>query len=116
LSSTGSTGGTNNEGNGVSQGGSQATNNPVSPSKQPTHCDRPGYPSCSNLGTEAGQNAAHGSSCPPGHSKAYCNAYNTATGYLAKKPGLSKQASSTGTNKTGSSTNTSRLASMDSKR
>jgi len=44
------------------------------------HCDRPGYPSCSSLGTQAAQNAAPGSSCPPGHSKAFCSAYNGAAG------------------------------------
>jgi hypothetical protein len=43
------------------------------------HCDRPGYPSCSSLGSEAGASAL-GSSCPPGHSKAFCSAYNGATG------------------------------------
>jgi hypothetical protein len=64
------------------------------------HCDRPGYPSCSSLGSAAAQNAAPGSSCPIGHSKAFCNAYNAATGSSYNQPGSSQQASSAGINNT----------------
>jgi hypothetical protein len=66
-------------GRGVVSGGS--SNNPPPPSQggSTAHCDRPGYPSCSSLGSEAGKNAA-GTSCPPGHSKAFCSAYNVAAG------------------------------------
>jgi hypothetical protein len=45
----------------------------TSPSEQPAHYDRLGYPSCSTLGTQAGQNALSGSGCPPSHSKSFCN-------------------------------------------
>ena len=37
------------------------------------HCDRPGFPSCTSLGSQAGKSAP-GTSCPPGHSQAFCNA------------------------------------------
>ena len=63
---------------------SSSGNNPGSSSSQGSnaHCDRPGYPSCSSLGSEAGKNAP-GTSCPPGHSEAFCNAYIAATGSSA---------------------------------
>jgi hypothetical protein len=57
------------------------------------HCDRPGYPSCSSLGPEAGK-ISPGTSCPPGHSKAFCNAYEAASGTSADNnnlPGSSSQ-------------------------
>jgi hypothetical protein len=38
------------------------------------HCDQPGWPSCYSVGYNAGRNAP-GTSCPPGHSQAYCNGY-----------------------------------------
>ena len=43
------------------------------------HCDRPGYPSCSGLGSAAGKGPP-GTSCPPGHSKAFCSSYAAAAG------------------------------------
>ncbi len=43
-----------------------------------THCDKKGYPSCYNLGYSDGQNAL-GTSCPSGHSEAYCNGYEAAS-------------------------------------
>src|SRR5207245_1030732 len=43
-----------------------------------THCDKKEYPSCYNLGYSDGQNAA-GTSCPSGHSEAYCNGYEAAS-------------------------------------
>ena len=57
------------------------------------HCDRPGYPSCSILGSEAGK-ISPGTSCPPGHSKVFCNAYEAASGTSANnnnQPGSSSQ-------------------------
>jgi hypothetical protein len=78
------------------------------------HCDMPGYPSCSSLGTHAAQNAAPGSSCPPGHSTEFCNAYNAATGSSTDQPGSSpQQARSADMNTTSSSasSNTTGLSS-----
>jgi hypothetical protein len=43
-----------------------------------THCDKKGYQSCYNLGYSDGQNAS-GTSCPSGHSEAYCNGYEAAS-------------------------------------
>ena len=43
-----------------------------------TLCDKKGYPSCYNLGYSDGQNAP-GTSCPSGHSEAYCNGYEAAS-------------------------------------
>jgi len=43
-----------------------------------THCDKKGYPSCYNLGYSDGQNTP-GTSCPSGHSEAYCNGYEAAS-------------------------------------
>src|SRR5215831_12918642 len=43
-----------------------------------THCDKKGYPSCYDLGYSDGQNAL-GTSCPSGHSEAYCNGYEAAS-------------------------------------
>src|SRR6266496_293271 len=57
------------------------------------HCDRPGYPSCSILGSEAGK-ISPGTSCPPDHSKVFCNAYEAASGTSANnnnQPGSSSQ-------------------------
>ena len=64
---------------GVVSGGSSNNPTPSSQGGSTAHCDRPGYPSCSSLGSEAGNKAA-GTSCPPGHSKAFCSAYNVAAG------------------------------------
>ena len=36
----------------------------------PAHCDRPGYPSCYDLGQVAGH--ASSGPCPSGHSHNYC--------------------------------------------
>ena len=43
-----------------------------------THCDQKGYPSCYDVGYSDGQNAP-GTSCPSGHSEAYCNGYEAAS-------------------------------------
>jgi hypothetical protein len=43
-----------------------------------THCDKKGYPSCYDLGYSDGQNTP-GTSCPSGHSQAYCNGYEAAS-------------------------------------
>ena len=51
--------------------------NTVAPVDQ-THCDKKGYPSCYDLGYSDGQNAL-GTSCPSGHSEAYCNGYEAAS-------------------------------------
>ncbi|MGC1933030.1 MAG: hypothetical protein WA667_28985 [Candidatus Nitrosopolaris sp.] len=42
-----------------------------------THCDQAGYPSCYNVGYSDAQDAqnAPGTSCPSGHSGAYCDGY-----------------------------------------
>jgi len=44
-------------------------------SVDPTHCDQPGFPSCYNVGYSDGQ-ANQGTSCPSGHSSAYCDGYS----------------------------------------
>jgi hypothetical protein len=55
-------------------------NNPSSSSRgSSAHCDTPGYPPCSVLGSEAGKSAP-GTSCPPGHSQSFCNGYEYASG------------------------------------
>ncbi|HET7149218.1 MAG TPA: Ig-like domain-containing protein [Candidatus Nitrosopolaris sp.] len=72
-SSSSSNGNPSSSSSGSSGGGSTA------------HCDRPGYPSCSSLGSAAGSGAP-GTSCPPGHSKAYCKAYNSASGSPSTSP------------------------------
>src|SRR6266487_5441130 len=64
---------------GVVSGSSSNNPTPSSQGGSTAHCDRPGYPSCSSLGSEAGKNAA-GTSCSFGHSKAFCSAYNAAAG------------------------------------
>jgi hypothetical protein len=80
-SSTPSTSGPSSSGSSSGSGGSS--------SGSTAHCDRPGYPSCSSLGSSAGKGAA-GTSCPPGHSKAFCSAYNSAAGSPANtQPGSS---------------------------
>jgi hypothetical protein len=94
----------------VVSGGS--SNNPI-PSSQggsTTHCDRPGYPSCSSLGSEAGKNAA-GTSCPPVHSKAFCSAYNAAAAsFTTTRPGSSPQQGNTTTSSVGNNTTSSHQA------
>ena len=96
--SSGTTGGRSiggTEGTGsTSSTSSVNNNNPISSSNQGStaHCDRPGYRSCSSLGSEAGKSSP-GTSCPPGHSKAFCNAYTAAAGN--KQPGSSTQLVST---------------------
>jgi len=77
LGSTGSA--SSDTSSGVVSGGSSNNLTPSTQGGSTAHCDRPGYPSCSSLGSEAGKNAA-GSSCPTGHSKAFCSAYNAAAG------------------------------------
>ncbi|PWU82633.1 MAG: hypothetical protein DLM72_00730 [Candidatus Nitrosopolaris wilkensis] len=73
--------------------------------------DRPGYPSCSSLGSEAGKNAA-GTSCSPGHSKAFCSAYNAAVGtaITTTKPGSSPQQGNITTSSVGNNTTSSHQA------
>jgi hypothetical protein len=69
--STGSSGGGESSGSGSSGSGRGGSSS--------AHCDRPGFPSCASLGSEAG--SAHpGTKCPSGHSKAFCSAYNSAAG------------------------------------
>jgi hypothetical protein len=60
-----------------STGGNSDLKNTVAPVDE-THCDKKGYPSCYNLGYSDGQNAP-GTSCPSGHSEAYCNGYEAAS-------------------------------------
>ena len=60
-----------------SSGGTSDLKNTASPVDQ-THCDQKKYPSCYNLGYSDGQNAP-GTSCPSGHSEAYCNGYEAAS-------------------------------------
>jgi len=57
--------------------GSASDLNIVAPVNK-TRCDKKGYPSCYNLGYSDGQNAP-GTSCPSGHSEAYCNGYEAAS-------------------------------------
>ena len=64
-------------GSGRSSGGTSDLKNTASPVDQ-THCDQKGYPSCYNVGYSDGQNAP-GTSCPSGHSEAYCNGYEAAS-------------------------------------
>mgnify|MGYP007135459901 CR=1 FL=1 len=110
LGSTGST--SSGTSSGVVSAGSSNNPTPASQGGSTAHCDRPGYPSCSSLGSEAGKKAA-GTSCPPGHSKVFCSAYNAATGTSTPtKPGSSpKQAnittSSVNNNLTSSNTTSS---------
>ena len=58
------------------------------------HCDRPGYPSCSSLGSQAAKNAAPGSSCPLGHSKSFCNAYTASASNSANNNNNNNQPNS----------------------
>jgi hypothetical protein len=64
-------------GNGGSSEGNSDLKNTAGPVDQ-THCDQKGYPSCYDLGYSDGQNAT-GTSCPSGHSEAYCNGYEAAS-------------------------------------
>ena len=66
-SPTGITGGSS-----ISSGASDLNNSPGS--GDPTHCDQAGYPSCYSVGYSDGLNAP-GTSCPSGHSRAYCDGY-----------------------------------------
>ena len=100
-SGLGSAGSPSNDiGSGVVSGGSSNNPTPSSQGGTTAHCDRQGYPSCSSLGSEAGNKAA-GTSCPPGHSKAFCSAYNVALDHpllpsqaLPLKKGILQQAQS----------------------
>ena len=96
---------------GVVSGGSSNIPTPSSQGGSTAHCDRPGYPSCSSLGSEAGKNAA-GTSCPSGHSKAFCSAYNAAAGPSATttKPGASTQKGNTSASSVGNKTTSSEQA------
>jgi hypothetical protein len=76
-------------------GGSAGGSNGGGGSQQAStaHCDRPGFPSCASLGSQAGKSAP-GTSCPPGHSQAFCNAYTVAAGSPTinnNNPGVSSQ-------------------------
>ena len=110
LGSAGSpSGGTSS---GVVSGGSNNNPTPSSQGGSTAHCDKPGYPSCSSLGSEAGKNAA-GTSCPPGHSKAFCSAYNVAAGSstaTTTKSGSSTQKGNTSTSSVGNNTTSSHQA------
>ena len=98
---------------GVISGGSSSNNpTPSSQGGSTAHCDRPGYPSCSSLGSEAGNKAA-GTSCPPGHSMAFCSAYNVAAGSSATtttKPGSSTKKGNTSASSVGNNTTSSHQA------
>jgi len=51
------------------------------------HCDQPNYPSCYNLGYQAGKNASPGTPCPSGHTLNYCSGWeagNAGTGPPSK--------------------------------
>jgi hypothetical protein len=97
----------------TSSGAVGSSNNPTPSSigGSTAHCDRPGYPTCSSLGSEAGKNAA-GSSCPPGHSKAFCRAYNAVAGPSATntKSGSSTQKGNTSASSVGNNTTSSHQA------
>ena len=60
-------------GSSISSGTASDLNNAPG-SGDPTHCDQPGYPSCYSVGYSDGLNAP-GTSCPSGHSRAYCDGY-----------------------------------------
>jgi len=96
---------------GVVSGGGSNNPTPSSQGGSTAHCDRPGFPSCSSLGSEAGKNAA-GTSCPPGHSKAFCSAYNAAAGPSATttKPDASTQKGNTSASSVGNNTTSSHQA------
>jgi hypothetical protein len=97
---------------GVVSGDSNNNPTPLSQGGSTAHCDRPGYPSCSSLGSEAGNKAA-GTSCPPGHSKAFCSAYNVAAGSstaTTTKPGSSTQKGNTSASSVGNNTTSSHQA------
>ena len=98
---------------GVVSGGSRVVTIQHRPHREEAlaHCDRPGYPSCSSLGSEAGNKAA-GTSCPPGHSKAFCSAYNVAAGstVMTTKPGSSTQKGNTSASSVGNNTTSSHQA------
>ncbi|MRN62269.1 MAG: hypothetical protein FIO03_09570, partial [Nitrosopumilales archaeon] len=66
-SPTGITGGSS-----ISSGASDLNNSPGSGDQ--THCDQAGYPSCYSVGYSDGLNAPS-TSCPSGHSRAYCDGY-----------------------------------------
>jgi hypothetical protein len=59
-------------GSSISSGPSELNNSPGTGDQ--THCDQAGYPSCYNVGYSDGLNAP-GTSCPSGHSRAYCDGY-----------------------------------------
>jgi hypothetical protein len=80
--------------------------NTVAPVDQ-THCDKKGYPSCYNLGYSDGQNAP-GTSCPSGHSEAYCNGYEAAS-----LSGNSSSSSSAGSSSEGNSDLKNTVAPVD---
>jgi hypothetical protein len=91
--------------------GSSGSNSGGGSGGSTAHCNRPGYPSCSSLGSEAGKNAA-GTTCPSGHSKAFCSAYNAVAGPSATttKPGASTQKGNTSASSVGNKTASSQQA------
>jgi hypothetical protein len=56
-------------------GGSNTAFATTNTATDPIHCDKPGWPSCYDLGYHAGKNARSGIACPTGHSKSYCAVY-----------------------------------------
>ncbi|MRN41179.1 MAG: hypothetical protein FIO02_09070 [Nitrosopumilales archaeon] len=98
---------------GVVSGGGSNNPTPSSQGGSTAHCDRPGFPSCSSLGSEDGKNAS-GTNCPPGHSKAFCSAYNVAAGTstttTTTKPGSSTQKGNTSASSVGNNTTSSHQA------
>ncbi|MGC1931364.1 MAG: FxLYD domain-containing protein [Candidatus Nitrosopolaris sp.] len=92
----GSSSGSGSKGGGGTEGNN---NNPGPSSNQGStpHCDSPSYPSCSSLGIEAGKNAP-GTICPPGHSKAFCGAYEAAAGSFTNNKNSPHNGSSSNNN------------------
>jgi hypothetical protein len=77
TTSSNSSSSSSSAGSGGSSEGNSDLKNTVAPGDE-THCDKKGYPSCYNLGYSDGQNAPD-TSCPSGHSEAYCNGYEAAS-------------------------------------
>jgi hypothetical protein len=109
-SSTPSTSGSSSSGT-VGSSGPSSSGSSSGSGGSTAHCDRPGYPSCSSLGSDAGKNAA-GTSCPPGHSKAFCSAYNAAAGTstTTTRPSPSPHQGNITTNSVGNNTTSSQQA------
>ena len=75
-------------GSSISSGASELNNSPGSGDQ--THCDQAGYPSCYSVGYSDGLNAP-GTSCPSGHSRAYCDGYKAGSISGGRLVGCQKQ-------------------------